>query len=197
MLHGLIYSFKYLGFYEQVGNVLNVSFHPSEIGKQLDLNYIRFKRGARHELTQVARVRQASSILPDALVRDLRSRTGRKTVSIKEHHETGCVWQMAAVIARTFTSVVPTTWIETSTKTFLSALPYGEEQPMGMPLNTYVHDITVFIVNTVSFSKTCTLKPVFKSLHFQALSLLCKWMAKKLFFFSWNLCPVNTVFKLL
>ncbi len=66
-------------------------FHPSEIGKQLDLIYIRFKRGARRELTQVARVRQASSILPDALVRDLRSRTMRKTVSIKEHYETGCV----------------------------------------------------------------------------------------------------------
>ncbi len=28
---------------------------------------------------------------PDALVRDLRSRTGRKTESIKEHYETGCV----------------------------------------------------------------------------------------------------------
>lgn len=74
-----------------MGNVLNVSFHPSEISKQLDLIYIRFKRGARRELTQVARVRQASSILPDALVRDLRSRTGRETVSIKEHYETGCV----------------------------------------------------------------------------------------------------------
>ncbi len=74
-----------------MGNVLNVSFHLSEIGKQLDLIYIRFKRGARRELTQVARVRQASSILPDALVRDLRSRTRRETVSIKEHYETGCV----------------------------------------------------------------------------------------------------------
>ncbi len=42
-------------------------------------------------MTQVARVRQASSILPDALVRDLRSRTGRETGSIKEHYETGCV----------------------------------------------------------------------------------------------------------
>ncbi len=30
-----------------MGNVLNVSFHPSEIGKQLDLIYIRFKRQAR------------------------------------------------------------------------------------------------------------------------------------------------------
>ncbi len=75
-----------------MGNVLNVSFHPSEIGKQLDLIYISFKRGARRELTQqVARVRQASSILPDALVRALRSRTGHETVSIKEHYETCCV----------------------------------------------------------------------------------------------------------
>ncbi len=74
-----------------MGNVLNVLFHPSEIGKQLDLIYICFKRGARRELTQVVRVRQASSILPDALVRDLRSRTVRETVSIKEHYETGCV----------------------------------------------------------------------------------------------------------
>ncbi len=38
-----------------MGNVLNVSFHPSEIGKHLDLLYIRFKCGARRELTQVAR----------------------------------------------------------------------------------------------------------------------------------------------
>ncbi len=68
-----------------MGNVLNVSFHSNEIGKQLDLLYICFKRGARHELTQVAWVR------PDALVRNLRSRTGRETVSIKEHYETGCV----------------------------------------------------------------------------------------------------------
>ncbi len=37
-------------------------FHPSEIGKQLDLLYIRFKRGARRELTEVARVHQALSI---------------------------------------------------------------------------------------------------------------------------------------
>ncbi len=74
-----------------MGNVLNVSFHPSKISKQLDLIYIGFKRGARREWTQVARVCQASSILPDALVRDLRSRTGRETVSIQEHYETGCV----------------------------------------------------------------------------------------------------------
>ncbi len=52
-------------------NVLNVSFNPSKISKQLDLIYIDFKS-----------VCQASSILPDALVRDLRSRTGRETVSI-------------------------------------------------------------------------------------------------------------------
>ncbi len=71
-----------------MGNVLNVSFHSSEIGKQLDLLYIRFKRGARRELTRVARVRQVSSILPDALVRDLRSRTGRDTESIKEYYKT-------------------------------------------------------------------------------------------------------------
>ncbi len=45
-----------------MGNVLNVSFHPSEIGKQLDLIYISFKCGTRCELTQVARMRQASSI---------------------------------------------------------------------------------------------------------------------------------------
>ncbi len=57
-----------------MGNVLNVSFHPSEIGKQLDLLYISFKRGARRELTQVVRVRQVSS--------------GRETVSIKEHYKT-------------------------------------------------------------------------------------------------------------
>ncbi len=50
-----------------MGNVLNVSFHPSEIGKHLDLLYIRFKCGARRELTQVARVRLYS--LPDMLVR--------------------------------------------------------------------------------------------------------------------------------
>ncbi len=61
-----------------MGNVLNVSFHPSEIGNQLDLLYIHFKRGARHELTQVVHKRQVSSILPDALVRDLRSRTGHR-----------------------------------------------------------------------------------------------------------------------
>ncbi len=66
-----------------MGNVLNVSFHPSEISKQLDLIYIRFKHRARCQLTQVARVCQASSILPDACVRDLQSRTGRETVSIK------------------------------------------------------------------------------------------------------------------
>ncbi len=57
-----------------MGNVLNVSFHPSEIGKQLDLLYIRFKRRARRELTQVVRVHQVSS--------------RRETVSIKEHYET-------------------------------------------------------------------------------------------------------------
>ncbi len=68
-----------------MGNVLNVSFHPSEIGKQLDLLYIRFKR----ELTQVARVRLYCQ--RDTLVRDLWSRTGRETVSIKEHYETGFV----------------------------------------------------------------------------------------------------------
>ncbi len=39
-----------------MGNVLNVSFYPSEIGKQLDLIYIRFKRGARRELTGCTRV---------------------------------------------------------------------------------------------------------------------------------------------
>ncbi len=37
-----------------MGNVLNVSFHPSEIGKQLDLIYICFKRGARREVTGCA-----------------------------------------------------------------------------------------------------------------------------------------------
>ncbi len=68
-----------------MGNVLNVSFHPSEIGKQLDLLYIHFKRGAKSELTCCAR----ASLLPDTLVRDLRSRTGHKTGSIKEHYETG------------------------------------------------------------------------------------------------------------
>ncbi len=36
-------------------------------------------------------MRQALSILPDALMRDLRSRTGREPVSIKEHYETGFV----------------------------------------------------------------------------------------------------------
>ncbi len=71
--------------------MLNVSFHPSEIGNQLDLLYIHFKRGARHKLTQVAHKRQVSSILPDALVRDLRSRIGRETMIIKEHYETGFV----------------------------------------------------------------------------------------------------------
>ncbi len=76
--------------------MLNVSFHPSETGKQLDLLYIRFKRGARRELTQVVRVHQVSSILPDALVRDLWSRTGRETVSIKEHYET-CFMCVASV----------------------------------------------------------------------------------------------------
>ncbi len=63
--------------------MLNVSFHPSEIGKQLKLFYINFKCGSRCEFTQLARVRQVSSILPDVLVRDLRSRTGRETMSIK------------------------------------------------------------------------------------------------------------------
>ncbi len=71
--------------------MLNVSFHPSEIGKQLDLIYIRFKRGARRELTPIARVRQASSILPDALVRDVRSRTGRETVSKRALRDRLCV----------------------------------------------------------------------------------------------------------
>ncbi len=36
-------------------------------------------------------MRQDSSILPDALMRELRSRTGRETVSIKEYYETDCV----------------------------------------------------------------------------------------------------------
>ncbi len=56
---------------------------------QLDLLYISFKCGARRKLTQVARVRQASSILPDALVRDLWSRTVHETECIKEYYETG------------------------------------------------------------------------------------------------------------
>ncbi len=64
--------------------MLKVLFHPSEIGKQLDLLYIHFKRGARRDLTQVALVR------PGPFVRALRSRTERETVSIKEHYETGC-----------------------------------------------------------------------------------------------------------
>ncbi len=55
--------------------------------RQLDLLYNRFKHGARRELTGCAR----ASLLPDTLVRDLRSRTGHETVSIKEHYETGCV----------------------------------------------------------------------------------------------------------
>ncbi len=71
--------------------MLNVSFHPSEIGEHLDLLYIHFKCGAMRELTQFACMRQVSSILPDALVRDLWSRTGRETLNIKEHYETGCM----------------------------------------------------------------------------------------------------------
>ncbi len=58
--------------------MLNVSFHPSEIGEHLDLLYIHFKCGAMRELTQFACMRQVSSILPDALVRDLWSRTGAR-----------------------------------------------------------------------------------------------------------------------
>ncbi len=34
--------------------MLNVSFHPSEIGEHLDLLYIHFKCGAMRELTQFA-----------------------------------------------------------------------------------------------------------------------------------------------
>ncbi len=70
MLHGLVYSFLSIWDFKNKWEMLNVSFHPSEIGNQLDLLYIHFKRGARHELTQVAHKRQVSSILPDALVRE-------------------------------------------------------------------------------------------------------------------------------
>ncbi len=56
-----------------MGNVLNVSFHPSEIGKQSDLFYIRFKCGARCELTQVARELQVSSILQERLAEQNRT----------------------------------------------------------------------------------------------------------------------------
>ncbi len=56
-----------------MGNVLNVSFHPSEIGKQSDLLYIRFKCEARRELTQVARELQVSSILQERLAEQNRA----------------------------------------------------------------------------------------------------------------------------
>ncbi len=97
VLHGLVYSFLSIWDFKNKWEMLNVSFHPSEIGNQLDLLYIHFKRGARHELTQVAHKRQVSSILPDALVRDLRSRIGRETMIIKEHYETGFVCALANV----------------------------------------------------------------------------------------------------
>ncbi len=56
-----------------MGNVLNVSFHPSEIGKQSDLLYICFKRDARRELIQVARELQVSSILQERLAEQNRA----------------------------------------------------------------------------------------------------------------------------
>ena len=47
-----------------------------------------FKRGARRESTQVARVRQASSILPDALVEICGA---GPRANITERYETDCV----------------------------------------------------------------------------------------------------------
>ncbi len=45
-----------------MGNELNVSFHSSEIGNQLDIIYISFKCGTRRELTQVARARASGLV---------------------------------------------------------------------------------------------------------------------------------------
>lgn len=50
----------------------------------------------------------------------------------------------------------------------------------------------------VSFTKTCTLKAVFKSLRFKAPKMLlsCNWKAKALKknkIFSWKLCCVNVI----
>ncbi len=66
-------------------------FNSREIVRYLDLIYIRFKRGARHELTGCSRASGLVHMRPDVLVRDLRSRTGREIVRIKEYYETGCV----------------------------------------------------------------------------------------------------------
>ncbi len=52
MLHGPIYSFLSIWDFKKKWEMLNVSFHRSEFGKQLDLLNISFKRGARHALTQ-------------------------------------------------------------------------------------------------------------------------------------------------
>ncbi len=68
------------------------------------------------------------------------------------------------------------------------------------PIPTQFSQIYIFVVYTetiaVSFSKTCTLKPIFESLCFQAtkMQLLCKWTtnAHKSFLFSWKQCCVNT-----
>ncbi len=51
MLHGLIYSFLSIWDFKIKWEMCWIG----EIGKQLDLLYIRLKRGARRELTQNAR----------------------------------------------------------------------------------------------------------------------------------------------
>ncbi len=50
MLHGLIYSFLRIWDFKNKWEMC-----WSEIGKQLDLLYIRFKRGAKRELTRSSR----------------------------------------------------------------------------------------------------------------------------------------------
>ncbi len=58
-------------------------FNSREIARYLDLIYIRFKRGARHELTGCSRASGLVHMRPDVLVRDLRSRTGVRSCVLK------------------------------------------------------------------------------------------------------------------
>ncbi len=67
MLHRLIYSFLSIWDFKNKWKMCCM-FQYSELSKQLDWIYIYFKWGAMCELTQVARVRLASIVLPDVLV---------------------------------------------------------------------------------------------------------------------------------